>query len=145
MKETGKVVRVEGGQATIKIARGTACGECGKCQVGREKLEMIMVADNDIGAGVGDEVEIELENDNFFNAVLIAYGFPLIALTAGILGGYYGMLAFGLNESTAQVSGAVLGLAALAASYAVIRYKEGSIRKMKKFKPVIVGIKSKKQ
>jgi hypothetical protein len=39
--------------------------------------------------------------------------------------------------------GAIIGLVALAASYAVIKYKDESIKKMKKFKPVIVGIKTK--
>ncbi|HYE80785.1 MAG TPA: SoxR reducing system RseC family protein [Clostridia bacterium] len=143
MKEIGKVIKVEEDQATIMIRRGTACGECGACQVGREKLEMMMTADNSVGAQVGDEVEIDLENMNFMTAMLIAYGFPLIALIAGIFGGYYGMLALGLNDSTAQALGAILGLVALAASYAVIRYKEESIKKLRKFKPVIVGIKTK--
>lgn len=143
MKEIGKVIKVEEDQATIIIKRGTACGECGNCQVGREKLEMVMVADNDVGAQVGDEVEIELENMNFMTAMLIAYGFPLVALVLGIVGGYYGFLAFGINENTAQVAGAALGLIALAVSYFVIKLKDESIKKMKKFKPIIVGIKSK--
>ncbi|MEA4847721.1 MAG: SoxR reducing system RseC family protein [Clostridiaceae bacterium] len=143
MKEIGKVVKIEEDQATILITRGTACGDCGKCQVGRDKLEMIMTADNNVGAQVGDEVEIELENMNFMTAVMIAYGFPLLALTAGIFGGYYGSLALGQGNDTAQVFGAVLGLAALAVSYVVIKFKDESIRKMKKFKPVIIGIKAK--
>jgi len=143
MKETGKVIKVEGDQATILIKRGTACGSCGNCHVGREKLEMIMTTENSIGAQVGDEVEIELENINFLTATAIAYGFPLAALTVGIFAGYYGFLTLGLNEDTAQVIGAVLGLLGLAISYAVIKFKEESIKKMNKFKPVIVGIKEK--
>lgn len=111
--------------------------------MGREKLEMVMVADNNVGAKVGDEVEIELENMNFMTAMSIAYGFPLLALMAGIFGGYYGLLALGLSDSTAQAVGAIIGLAALAVSYAVIKYKDESIKKMKKFKPIIIGIKAK--
>lgn len=143
MKEIGKVIKVEEDQATIIIKRGTACGECGNCQVGREKLEMVMSADNNVGARVGDEVEIDLENMNFMTAMLIAYGFPLAALIAGIFGGYYGMLALGLSDGMSQGLGAVIGLLALAASYAVIKFKEESIKRMRKFKPVIVGIKTK--
>jgi positive regulator of sigma E activity len=104
---------------------------------------MVMIADNNVGAQVDDEVEIELENMNFMTAMLIAYGFPLFALMAGIFGGYYGLLALGLSDGTAQALGAVVGLVALAISYAVIKYKDESIKKMKKFKPVIVGIKAK--
>lgn len=143
MREIGKVVKIEGNQAMILFVRGTACGECGKCQVGKDKLEMIMTADNDVGAQVGDEVEIELENMSFMTAVIIAYGFPLLALMAGIFGGYYGFLALGWKENMAQAIGAVLGLAALAVSYMVIKFKDESIKKMKRFKPVIIGIRTK--
>jgi len=80
---------------------------------------------------------------NFLTAMLIAYGFPLVALIAGIFGGYYGLLALGLNHSTAQALGAVSGLIALAASYVIIKYNEESIKKIRKFKPIIVGIKTK--
>lgn len=111
--------------------------------MGREKLEMVMTADNYVGAQVGDEVEIDLENMNFMTAMLIAYGFPLAALIAGIFGGYYSLLALGFSDGMAQGLGSVIGLVALAISYAVIKYKEASIKKMRKFKPVIVGIKTK--
>lgn len=104
---------------------------------------MMMTAENNIGAKVGDEVEIDLENMNFMTAMLIAYGFPLAALIIGIFGGYYGMLALGLSDSASQGIGSVIGLLALAASYIIIRSKDESIKKMKKFKPIIVGIKSK--
>ena len=104
---------------------------------------MVMTADNNVGAQVGDEVEIELENMNFMTAMLIAYGFPLVALMIGIFGGYYGLLALGLSDNMAQALGSILGIVALAASYAVIKYKDESIKKMKKLKPVIVGIKTK--
>lgn len=143
MKEIGKVIKVEDDQATVIIQRGTACGQCGACQVGRERLEMIMTADNNAGAQVGDEVEIDLENVNFLTAVALAYGFPLLALIIGIVGGYYSMLALGLSDKSAQVFGFLIGIAALAFSYAVIKYKEESISKIKKFKPVIVGIRAK--
>lgn len=104
---------------------------------------MVMTADNNVGTQVGDEVEIELENMNFMTAMLIAYGFPLAALIIGIVGGYYGLLALGINDNTAQALGAIIGILALAASYAVIKYKDESIKNMKKLKPVIVGIKTK--
>ncbi len=104
---------------------------------------MVMTAENNIGAQIGDEVEIELENMNFMTAMLIAYGFPLVALILGIMGGYYGLLAAGFNSDTAQTLGAVSGLLALAVSYIVIKLKDKSIRNMKKLKPIIVGIKGK--
>ncbi|HOE57836.1 MAG TPA: SoxR reducing system RseC family protein [Bacillota bacterium] len=143
MKEIGKVIKAEEDQVVIFIKRGTACGDCGKCQVGKEKLGMVMTTDNTVGAQEGDEVEIELENINLMVATLIAYGFPLFALAAGIIGGYYGSLVFGLKDNNAQAIGAALGLAFLAASYIIIKYKDKSISKIKKLKPVITGIRPK--
>jgi positive regulator of sigma E activity len=102
-----------------------------------------MTAENTVGAQVGDEVEIDMENVSFMTAMLIAYGFPLVALMVGIFGGYYGLLALGLSEGMSQGLASIIGLIALAISYAVIKYKEDSIKKMRKFKPVIVGIKTK--
>lgn len=104
---------------------------------------MMMTAENNIGAKVGDEVEIDLENMNFMTAMLIAYGFPLAALIIGIFGGYYGMLALGFSDSASQGIGSIIGIVALAASYLIIKSKDEAIKKMKKFKPIIVGIKSK--
>lgn len=103
---------------------------------------MVMTAENNVGAQVGDEVEIELENMNFMTAVLIAYGFPLVSLIIGIVAGYYGLLSFGADSNTAQALGSLIGIAALAASYIVIKYKEESIKKLKKLKPVIIGIRT---
>ncbi len=80
MKEIGKVVKIEEDQATILITRGTACGDCGKCQVGRDKLEMIMTADNNVGAQVGDEVEIELENMKDNSKVAVEADYVVLAL-----------------------------------------------------------------
>ncbi len=104
---------------------------------------MVMTAENNIGAKVGDEVEIDLENMNFMTAMLIVYGFPLAALVIGIFGGYYGLLALGFSDSMSQGLGSVIGILALAASYVVIKSKDDAIKKMKRFKPVIVGIKPK--
>ena len=41
MREIGKVVKIEGNQAIISFTRGTACGECGKCQVARIDLRWL--------------------------------------------------------------------------------------------------------
>jgi sigma-E factor negative regulatory protein RseC len=139
MRETGKVIEVSGNYAKILIKRGTACGDCGACQVGREKLEMVMTAENVIGADVGDSVEIDLETMNLLSAALIAYGLPLVALIVGIVGGYYGFLYFGMSIGTSQVIASFLGLILMAVVYIAIKKNESKIERMKKFRPVLVG------
>jgi len=142
MRETGKVIEVTGNYAKILINRGTACGNCGACQVGREKLEMVLTAENNIGAKVGDSVEIDLEAMNLLSAALIAYGIPLLALMAGIVGGYYGFAALGISEGISQALASISGLIAMGVSYTAIKINESKIEKMKKFRPVLVGKKT---
>lgn len=139
MRETGKVIEVNGDYVKILIKRGTACGSCGACQVGREKLEMIMTAENVIGAEIGDTVEVDLETTDLITAALIAYGLPLVALIAGIVGGYYGFLYFGISSNSSQVIASFLGLVLMAVVYIAVKMNESKIEKMKKFKPVLVG------
>lgn len=103
---------------------------------------MIMTAENEIGAELGDIVEIDLETMNLLSATLIAYGIPLLALIIGIFAGYYGFLALGFSDGISQGFGAVIGLAGMAASYMLIKMNESKIEKMKKFKPILVGKKS---
>lgn len=104
---------------------------------------MVMTAENEIGAELGDVVEIDLETMNLLSAAIIAYGLPLLALIIGILGGYYGLLFLGLSDNVSQALAALSGLTAMAVSYAAIKMNEGRIEKMKKFRPVLVGIKPK--
>ena len=48
-------------------------------------------AKNLCDAEVGDWVELELQENAFFNAVVIMYGLPFIGFIAGVVLGYYGV------------------------------------------------------
>lgn len=104
---------------------------------------MVLTADNDVGADIGDTVEIELETVNLLSASLIAYGLPLLSLMLGIFAGYFGLLALGMSDGISQAVGAFTGLIAMALTFAAIKYNEDKIKNMKKFKPQLVGVKPK--
>lgn len=140
MIETGKVIEVENGNAKVYVARHAACGDCGSCQIGRDNLNMILTAENKIGAEVGDFVEIELLTENFLFASFILYGIPLIALILGISVGYYSFIALGYQDGTAQLLAALSGIILLALSFLSIKNKESKIKEMKRFKPTLSKI-----
>ena len=131
MREIGKVVKIEGNQATISFTRGTACGECGKCQVGKDKLEMMMTAENDVGAQVGDEVEISLKHE-LHDCSNYCIWFPLLGTTAEYLAvlRFFAMGAEDIRRSNRRCS----GTCCIGCFLFDNKFKDKSIKKMKKFK-----------
>jgi len=140
MKQTGVVIGIEGDKAKIKMQRHTACGDCGACQVSEKQLNVLLEAENTVGAKTGDFVEVDMETLDFLSAVVVVYLYPLISFIIGIFAGYYGFLFLGLADKAAQGVGAVTGILAAAVTYMVIRSREDKIKAMKKYKPAITNI-----
>ena len=84
MGEKGLVINVKDHLAVIQMTRKEACAECRarSCLAGMKKEEMIIEAENECDAKVGDWVIMELRNNSFIKAVLILYG---ISLLCGLL------------------------------------------------------------
>lgn len=55
------------------------------------KTEMDIEAKNLCDAEEGDWVELELQENAFFNAVIVMYGLPFIGFIVGIVLGYFGV------------------------------------------------------
>ena len=87
----GIVHEVKGDLAMVKIQRKEACGECRACFSGMMKTEMDIEAKNLCDAEEGDWVELELQENAFFNAVIVMYGLPFIGFIVGIVLGYFGV------------------------------------------------------
>lgn len=140
MVEIGKVIDIENGNAKVYVARHAACGDCGACQIGKDNLNMMLTAENNIGAKIGDFVQIELLTENFLFASFILYGIPLIALILGISCGYYSFKALGYQDGTAQLIAALSGIILLSLSFLIIKNNESRLKEMKRFKPILVKI-----
>ena len=78
MNQQGYVIEiVDNKTAKLKVQRHSACASCGKCTTTSEKKDVLINADNSIGAKIGDHVEINMDNINVLKATSIAYLLPL--------------------------------------------------------------------
>ncbi|MEE0944866.1 MAG: SoxR reducing system RseC family protein [Clostridia bacterium] len=113
MRKTG-IVKTNGEQAEVAIIRESSCGEnCASCKGGCTPSETIIVAENKLGAEVGDKVVLEMQDKNALTAAFIAYIIPLIVLiVASGLVSY-----FGYGDGMA----ALCGMGAMAVCFLAVR------------------------
>ncbi|MFZ7132019.1 MAG: SoxR reducing system RseC family protein [Eubacteriales bacterium] len=137
MKEIGIVNGLNGKKAKVIIQRSAACGDCGACQVGKNKLTMEAYAVNDAGAQKGDHVEVEMEFVNVLKASLILYGIPLIVFIIGVILGNY--IPWSGDEGNPMIS-FMMGLVLMAISFTVIRIFDNKGIFSLKFEPHITHI-----
>lgn len=73
------------GTAQVICIRESACsGDCHKCSgCGAAKEAILLTADNPIGAGVGDLVNIRSESGPVLKAAVVLYMMPLVLFFAG--------------------------------------------------------------
>ncbi len=115
----GLVTEVKNDLAIVKIQRKEACGECRACFSGMTKTDMDIEAKNLCDAEVGDWVELELQDNAFFHAVIIMYGLPFLGMMAGLLLGYYGVGT--LLPVSPVLSSVVLGAVGILLAFAWIK------------------------
>ena len=88
MKQKVMVLSVSGKTAQVQYHRPTAChGDCSKCAGGCGAMaaqeEIVVSAQNLIGARVGDTVYIEGETKKVAWAILLVYVIPVVLFLAG--------------------------------------------------------------
>lgn len=111
MKQKVMVLSTSGNTAKVSYHRPTAChGDCSKCAGGcgsmAAKEEIIVSAENLIGAKAGDSVYIEGETKKVAWAILLVYVIPVVLFLAGyFLGQQWG------HGNLIGVLGFFLGLA----------------------------------
>lgn len=84
LEETGRVIKVEGTQATVEMNRHSACAHCGICIAGcQDKMEI--VADNNLGSQVNDLVKVAISGPVILRSAFVVYIIPLVGLVLGYL------------------------------------------------------------
>ena len=88
MKQKVMVLSTSGNMARVSYRRPTAChGACSKCAGGcgsmAAKEEIIVSAENLIGAKTGDSVYIEGETKKVAWAIVLVYVIPVVLFLAG--------------------------------------------------------------
>ena len=111
------IVQLQGDEAAVQTTSGAGCGSCsseGGC--GSSKLTQLFCSKqplffvhNEIGAKVGDEVEVELPDGVLLRSSMQMYVLPLLLLLAG---GLFGTML--THDSSSRdvyaVSGSMFGL-----------------------------------
>lgn len=79
-KTSGTVTELKGKNvAKVKIKRKQMCGEnCASCGHICGGTETVILAENKVGAAVGDEVTVQIPEKKGFLAMLVTYGVPLL-------------------------------------------------------------------
>ena len=125
----GVVVRVSGGQATVRFVRGKMCEHCGACiSVGDKELEMTVPTG--LNASVGDLVEVSLAPKRIVQASLLAYAIPLALLLSGV----------GLGSLRSDLTALLGGVAGCAAGYFVLRILERRGKMRARFQPQMTAV-----
>jgi len=89
--EIGRVVSLDGDNATIVLQGGESCRGCGAGRLGLCKPSggiSTLTAKNTIGAGIGDEVKVGLDEVVHKQGYFLAFIIPLSSLISGALIGY---------------------------------------------------------
>ena len=78
MTEQGVVLSVNEKFAKVRVGRNSACASCGKCGMTENQKHVDFFASNEVGAGVGDVVTLDIPETNSARLALVAYCIPLI-------------------------------------------------------------------
>lgn len=89
IEEQGIVRAVDGRQATVEV---TMPGECEKCEAhdACRRAGGILRTETDHPVRVGQHVHLRVSGVSLLGATSVVYGVPLVALFAGLVGGYAG-------------------------------------------------------
>ena len=116
----------------VGLVKHTAWGDCGACQYGVENLETTVTVENEVGASLGDKIEITLGDQNVLGAAFIAYVIPLAVLIASI--------AITIRISGNEIVAVLIGLALTGLTFFIIKSKDNKFRDSKKYLARAVSI-----
>lgn len=135
--ECGEVVGVGPGSVDVRVARTEACANCSHCtRVGKDGMVITDVR-NDLGAGEGDRVEVEIPPGTDLRAGVYAYILPVVALLVGYVLGYtVGKLA----GWDADLTGAALGILGVAGGMLGMRSRARKVLSSDRFRPRVHAI-----
>lgn len=130
MRKTG-IVKTVGEITEVAIIRESACGEnCANCKGGCTPGETVIIAENELGAEIGDRVILEIQDKNAITAAFIAYIIPLVVLL--VASGVISYMGYGDGMA------ALCGLGAMAVC--LLANKRITAMKADKFKVRIVDV-----
>lgn len=132
--EQGIVLEVLADVTKIKVGRHSECSHCGACP---SSDNVIVSANNEIGAKVGQTVTFEVKEVNVLMGAFTVFALPLIATFIGVVLGRCIGRYIGSNIEISQIIG---GIVAFILSLIFIKLFDKSVTLSKKARPTIVRI-----
>lgn len=141
MNKLGIVTATHNSTAIVRLARHSACSECGGCSHGgdAESKEMLVEALNEAGASVGDQVQVDLASVQVVRAAFIFYAIPLVALLVGVFSSKAILDGMGYAASS-DIGAAIGGTLLMVAAFMGIRHNEGRMKKSGRYLSRVVEI-----
>ena len=137
MIERGVIIESDGLRARVSLPRESECSRCGKCGLGLEGGEMILEAENRLGARPGDRVEVELPERDPLLAALLLFGLPLLGMLLGVIAGTLLERMWGWDSEAPAV---VLGVVLLLAVFFLVKFREKRLAKQQSRRNRIVRV-----
>ncbi|MDY5211224.1 SoxR reducing system RseC family protein [Intestinibacter sp.] len=141
MNQQGFIVEiVDDKTAKMRMQRHSACASCGKCaKLTSESQDLVVEVDNQIGAKVGDHVEVSMESVKVMKATMLAYILPLVFLIAGTAICFFVLNKIEFKGPIELLSG-LSGLLFTFLSYLYLRKNDKKYRESRDYIPVVVRI-----
>ncbi|MBU0687740.1 MAG: SoxR reducing system RseC family protein [Candidatus Margulisbacteria bacterium] len=139
MREQGVVSKIISDKlAEVQFEPQAVCAKCKACCHLVETGKMVVEVWNDIGAKVGDPVEVEVPEKQVVASAFLIYIFPLICLILGYFVGSYFSQAMGIFKDS-ELLGIIIGFIFMALAFLALRVYDNYLRLSGKFKGKIVG------
>ncbi|MDD5454229.1 MAG: SoxR reducing system RseC family protein [Candidatus Ratteibacteria bacterium] len=102
MLETGIVAKIEDGKAIVSLAAGAYCDKCRICLFD-DKGQRTLRANNDIGAKIGDRVEVFIPDGMISKSSFLIFILPIITFLIGYSFAWF----FSRSDVLSVISGAI--------------------------------------
>lgn len=132
MVESGRVTAVKGETAKVKVDKKDECNKCGMCLFPQNASSIEFDAQNQIGAKMGDLVEIEKKSDGKLLGTLLAFLVPLLLIGLAVLINYLFI--------KKEIFILVIAIGLIAVWYIVLALIDKKIKKLERYTTVITKI-----
>jgi sigma-E factor negative regulatory protein RseC len=140
IKEEGIVESISQRKAVVRIQKGAQCKNCSSregCGVSGGR-EMQIDLENELGAKVGDYVEISLPTRSLMKLSLLVYLLPVLAL---IVGAYLGrLIGTEVLQSHSAVISVICGAVAMGAAIFGLRWFDRRVQVSSGYRPRMTRI-----
>ncbi len=141
MEEHGVVVENKGATVLIKTERKSACDSCSSSKSCHSisETEMLIEADNPVGADVGDMVVYEVGAGSVIKAGMLLYLVPLLSFILGVVLGQGESERFFAEQNQDLVAG-IFGFLLLGAAFVGLKLYGRRLGRDKAYRPHVLKV-----